>query len=67
LVFILLEFHMVCEVCLGYSKLLGKYPLISEWIPSVFFCDCVILLRMILSSSIHLPKNFMKPLFLIPE
>ena len=58
LVFLLLEFHMVCELYLGCSKFLGKYPLISEYIPCVFFCDWVTSLRMIFSTSIHLPKNF---------
>ena len=38
----LLELHMVCELYLGYSELLGKYPLISEYIPWVFFCVWVI-------------------------
>jgi hypothetical protein len=33
----------------------------------VFFCDWVTSLRMIFSSSIHLPENFMKSLFLIAE
>jgi hypothetical protein len=67
LVFLLLEFHVACELCLGYSDLLGYYPLISECISCVFFCDWVTLLKMILSSSIHLPKNFMNSLFLIAE
>jgi hypothetical protein len=29
-----------------------------EWIPCVFFCDWVALLRIIFCSSIHLPKIF---------
>ena len=63
-VFLLLRLHMVCELNLGYSKLLD-YPLISEYILCVFFWDWdwVTSLRMIFSSSIHLPANFMKSLF----
>ena len=34
-------------------------------IPCVFLCDWVTLLRIIFSSSIHLPKNCLKLLFLI--
>jgi hypothetical protein len=34
-------------------------------IPCMFFCDWVTSLRMIFSSSIQLPVNFMKSLFLI--
>jgi hypothetical protein len=68
LVFLLLELHVVCELYLGYSELLGsEYPLISECIPYVFFCDWVTSLRMIFSSSIYLPKNFINSLFLIAE
>jgi hypothetical protein len=59
LVFLLLELLVVCELYLGYFRLLG--------IPSLFFCDWVTSLRMIFSSSIHLPKNFMSLLFLIAE
>jgi hypothetical protein len=33
--------------------------------PCVFFCDWVASLRIIFSRTIHLPKNFMKSLFLI--
>jgi hypothetical protein len=47
----LLELHLVCELYFGCSKL------ISECIPCVLFCDWVTLLRIIFSSSIHLPKN----------
>ena len=39
LVFFLLGLHMVCELNLGYSELLGLYLLVSEYIPCVFFCD----------------------------
>jgi hypothetical protein len=42
----------------AYPALIGSF---------VFFCDCVILLRMIFYSSIHLPKNFMNSLFSIAE
>jgi len=59
LVFLLLGFYIICEFFLRYSKLLGSYPFISENIPFVFFCNWVTSLRMIFSSSIHLPKNFM--------
>jgi hypothetical protein len=54
---------MICELYLGYSELLGYYPLISECIPCVFFCDWITSLRIIFSSSTHLPVNFMKSLF----
>jgi hypothetical protein len=57
LVFLLLELHGFCKLHLGYLEILGYYPCISEYIPCVFFCDWVISLRMIFSSSIHLPKN----------
>jgi hypothetical protein len=67
LIFLLFEFHFLYEWYLGYSKLLDYYPLISNCIPCVFFCDWVASLRMIFSSSIHLPKNFMDPSFLIVE
>jgi hypothetical protein len=67
LVFLLLELHVVRELYLGYSKLWGLYLLISECIPSAFFCDWVTSLRKIFSSSIHLPKNFMNSSFLIAE
>ena len=67
LAFLLTEFHVVCELYRGYSKLLGYYPLINECISCVFFCDWVTSLRMISSRSNHLPKNFMNSLFLIAE
>ena len=54
-----------CKLYLGYSKFLGKYPLINEYISCEFLCDRVTSLRMI--SSIHLPKNFINSLFLILE
>jgi hypothetical protein len=59
--------HMDCEMCLGYSKHLVLYLLISECISCVFFWNWVTPLRIIFSSSIHLPKNFMKSSFLIAE
>ena len=59
----LLRFHVVCELNLGYSELLGYHPLISEYILCVFVCDWVTSLRMIFSSSIHLPANFTNSLF----
>ena len=47
------------------------FELIStyQWMHTmcVFFCDWDTWLGMIFSSSIHLPKNFMKPLLLITE
>jgi hypothetical protein len=58
---------MCCKLYLGYSKFLGKDPLISECISCVFFCDWVTSLRMISSRSIHFPKNFINSLFLIAE
>ena len=61
------ELHVVCELYLGYSELLGYYPLISEYILCVLLCDWVSSLRMIFSKSIHLPKNFMNSLFLIAK
>jgi hypothetical protein len=63
LVFHLLEFHVFCKLYLGYSKFLGYYPLISEGILCVFFCDQVTSLRMISSRSIHLSKNFINSFF----
>ena len=39
---LLLEFHVLCKLYLGYSEFLGYYPLISERILSVFFCDWTI-------------------------
>ena len=37
---------MVHEFYLGYSELLGYYPLTNEYLPCVFFCDCVTSFRM---------------------
>ena len=59
----LLEFHVVFKFYLGYFELLGWYPLITECTPCVFFCDWVTSLRMIFSSSIHLPKSFINSFF----
>jgi hypothetical protein len=56
--FFLLELHVVCELYLGYSELLGLSLLISECIPCEFFCDWVFSLRKIFSRTIHLLKNF---------
>ena len=56
-----------CILYLGYSKFLGKYPLISEYILCEFLCDRVTSLRLIPSRSIHLPRNFINSLFLIAE
>jgi hypothetical protein len=64
LVFLLLEFPVVCELYLGYSELQGL-SLISECIPCMFFCDWVTSLRMTFSSSVHLPTKFIKSSFLI--
>ena len=47
LVFLVLEFHVVCKLYLGYSKLMS---LISECLPCLFFCDWVTSLKMIFSS-----------------
>jgi hypothetical protein len=59
MVFLLLEFYVVCELYLGYPELLSYYPLISECLPCVFFCDWVTSLRVIYSRSIPLSTNFM--------
>jgi hypothetical protein len=67
LVFLLFEFHVLYKLYLGYSELVGYYPLISECISFVFFCDWVTSLRMISSRYIHLSKNFINSLFLIAE
>jgi hypothetical protein len=67
LVFLLLEPHIFCKLCLGHSKFLSQYPLISECISREFFGDWVTSLRMISFRSIHLPKNFMNSLFLIAD
>ena len=47
-----------CILYLGYSKFLGYYPLLSEYISCEFFCDWVTSLRMMPSRFIHLPRNF---------
>jgi hypothetical protein len=61
LVFFLLELHVVCELYLSYSELLDYYPLISECITCVFFCDWVISLRRSLlyvgTSFEYMPRN----------
>ena len=41
------------------------YLLISECIPCVFFWDCFTFLRMLFSSCTHLPKNYIKSIFLL--
>jgi hypothetical protein len=46
-----------CILYLGYSKFLGKYSLISDYILCEFFWDWVISLKMMPSRSIHLPWN----------
>jgi len=56
---ILLEFHV-----LGAFRLIQAFgPLINECIPCVLFCYWVSSSRMIFSSSIHFPMNFIKSLF----
>jgi hypothetical protein len=65
LVFLLLEYHVFCKLYLGYSELLGQYPLINVCISYVFFCEWVTSLRMISSISIHLYKYFISSLILI--
>ena len=62
LAFLLLEFHVFCKLYLGYSKFLDYYLLISDCISCVFFCDCVTLLSMISSRSIHLPHLGLHPI-----
>jgi hypothetical protein len=39
----------------------------SCYIPCAFFCVWVTSLRMIFSSSIHLPENFMKSFFVLTD
>ena len=63
LVFLLLELHVLYELYLAYCQILGKYPLISEYITCMYFCDGFTSLRMIFCSSIHLLNNFIKSLF----
>ena len=41
------------------SQASGLVSTYSEYILYVFFCDLVISLRIIFSSSVHVPKNFM--------
>jgi hypothetical protein len=67
LVFLSSKLHMVCGLYHGHYELLGYYPFISEFIPRVFSCVWVTSLRMMFSSSIHLPENFINSLFLIAE
>jgi hypothetical protein len=63
LVFLLLEFHVFCKLYPGYSKFLDSYPLISEGMSCMFFCDWVTSLRMMPSRSIHLLRNFINSFF----
>jgi hypothetical protein len=56
-----------CILYLGYSKFLGYYPLISEYISCEFFCDWVTSLRMMPSRPIYLPRNLINSFFLIAE
>jgi hypothetical protein len=56
-----------CILYLGYSKFLGEYPLINEYISCEFFCYWVTSLRMMPSRSIHLPRNFINSFLLIAE
>ena len=65
-VFLLPKLHMICWLYHGHCELLGKYQLMSVYIPCVFFGVWVTSLR-IFSSYIHLPTNFMKSLFLTAE
>jgi hypothetical protein len=55
---------MVCGVVLWALWAFGLISTYWEYIPCVLFCIWITSLRMIFSSYIHLPKNFMKPLFL---
>ena len=63
-VFLLLGFHMVCELYHGYSKhLLTKLHLSVSTCHRCSFYQ----LRVIFSTSKHLPTNFMKSLFLMAD
>jgi hypothetical protein len=53
LILLLLEFHVFFKLYLVYSELLGSYPLISECISYVFFCDWVTSLSMMYCRSIQ--------------
>jgi hypothetical protein len=64
LVFLLLEFHVFCELYLGYSELWANIHLSVSTYHVVFICDWVTSLRTISSRSIHLLKNFINSLFL---
>ena len=66
-IFFFLIFHVVYEIYLEQSHILGLYPLISESIPCVFFCDWVTSHRIIFVISIHVSNNFLKSLFSIAE
>ena len=59
--------YMACELYHGYSKLFGKYAFISEYLLCMSFWVGITSLRVIFSSSIHLPAKFMMSLFLIAE
>ena len=63
----ILSFIWSVSCFLGIQSFLG---LLSnyQWLYIIsVFCDWVTSLRMIFSSSIHLPRNFIKSLFLIAE
>jgi len=63
LVFILHSFMCFANYILGILSFWANiYPLISEYISSEFFCDCVTSIRVIPSRSIHLPTNFINSL-----
>ena len=63
-VFLLLGFHMVCELYHGYSKhLLTKLHLSVSTCHRCSFYQ----LRVIFSTSKHLPTNFTKSLFLMAD
>ena len=69
LIFLSSTLHMVCRLYHMHCELLGYYPLwvtiYHVWILCMCVCAWVTSLRMIFSSSIHLPANFTKSLFLI--
>jgi hypothetical protein len=66
--FLITQFIWVCVLLHGYPVLYHLCPLISEYIPWVSFYLWVISLRRYINSHyIHLPENFMIPLFLIAQ
>jgi hypothetical protein len=57
----LVSFMWSMDCILGIEPV-GYYQLLSEYIPCVFFYNCVNTHMMIISSSVHLLKKFMNSL-----